>query len=117
MKTIACLLLATTCAGLVLAQEAHAGGGRFRLRAQNYSWHAPYYHTAYGAPVALVVPPTAKYTTDWGWGVGNTRMSRIDHQFARPWPGPFGGGGPIYPMPHWPSDTNQFGVYNVRGPW
>jgi hypothetical protein len=45
------------------------------------------------------------------------RISRIDHQFTRnyPGPGPFGGG--FRTTPHWPQDTAQFGVYYVRGPW
>ena len=82
-----------------------------------YSWPGQYYHTAWGTPVALVVPPTAGLQTNWGWGVGNTRVSPIYPQFGRAWPGVYGGGGPFYPTPLWPSDTNQFGVYYVRGPW
>jgi hypothetical protein len=81
------------------------------------SWHGPYYHVAWGTPVALVVPPTAEVTTDWGWGVSNARMTTIHHQFALPWPGPYPGGDAFWPTPAWPSDTRQFGVYYVRGPW
>lgn len=81
-----------------------------------WNWHGDYYHTAWGTPVALVVPPTAQYQTNWGWGVGNTRMSRIS-QFQRPWPGPYAPGPGFRPTPNWPSDTDQFGVYYVRGPW
>lgn len=86
-------------------------------QAQWSPWHGGYYHTEWGSPVALVVPPTSTFQTNWGWGVGNTRISRIDHQFARPYPGPYGGGDGFRPTPRWPSDTNQFGVYPVRGPW
>ena len=83
-----------------------------------YPWHGAYYHTAWGMPVALVVPPGARLQTHWGWGSGNTRVTRIRAKFDRDWPGPG-----VYdrkafrPTPRWPSDTDQFGVYYVRGPW
>lgn len=94
-------------------------------RAATQSWHAGYYHTAWGAPVALVVPPTARMHTRWGWGVSQTTMSPLYPQFERPYPGPFGpneamagmSGTPLLPTPRWPSHTDQFGVYPVRGPW
>jgi hypothetical protein len=88
------------------------------------SWHAGYYNTQYGVPVALVVPPTARMQTRWGWGVSQSTMSPIYHQFERPYPGPVMGdetgmtaAGPLLPTPRWPSHTDQFGVYYVRGPW
>lgn len=86
-------------------------------RAMGYAWHGGYAHSSYGAPVALVVPPTSNLQTNWGWGVGSSRISRIDHQFGRdyPGPGPFGGGFKM--TPRWPHDTTNFGVYSVRGPW
>jgi hypothetical protein len=87
------------------------------LRAPYLSWYAPYYHVAFGQPVALVVPPTAEVHTDWGWGVGGTQIRPTWHQFARPYPGPMFGGGYQLPTPAWPSDTRQFGVYYIRGPW
>ncbi|MGA2059128.1 MAG: hypothetical protein ABSG67_01505 [Thermoguttaceae bacterium] len=85
---------------------------------QTYPWHGGYYDAAWGMPVALVVPPTAENQTKWGWGVGNTRVVSIDHQFQRDYPGEG-----IFtrswfqPTPRWPSDTDQFGVYYIRGPW
>ena len=98
--------------------ETHYGYDA-RWRAQQRPWHGRYYHTAWGAPVALVVPPTAEMTSDYSWGVASTRVTRIDHQFQRPYPGPAYGryGYGFLPTPHWPSDTSQFGVYYVRGPW
>jgi hypothetical protein len=86
-------------------------------RAQWYNWNRNYAYTDYGQPVALVVPPTANMQTNWGWGVASSRITRIDHQFQRNYPGygPFGG--PHRATPVWPSDTSQFGVYYVRGPW
>jgi hypothetical protein len=93
-------------------------------RAQWYNWNRNYAYTDYGVPTALVVPPTANLQTNYGWGVASSRMSRIDHQFQRNYPGGgiggIGGvafGGPFRPTPVWPSDTTQFGVYYVRGPW
>jgi hypothetical protein len=67
--------------------------------------------------VALVVPPTAEYQTKWGWGVGNTRVVPIAPQFGRNYPGPAVPGIGFQPTPRWPSHTDQFGVYYVRGPW
>ncbi|MBN1852344.1 MAG: hypothetical protein JW829_06455 [Pirellulales bacterium] len=105
---------------LVLADDCLAGhpmGGHFPAqRAARYNWHGWYVHTAYGQPVALVVPPTAQLQTNWSWGVGSSRISRIDHQFGRSWPGPFQGGMGFGHTPAWPSDTHQFGVYYVRAP-
>jgi len=86
-------------------------------RAQWYNWNRNYAHTEYGQPVALVVPPTANLQTNWGWGVASSRISRIDHQFQRNYPGAGQFGGPFRTTPLWPSDTIQFGVYPVRGPW
>jgi hypothetical protein len=88
-------------------------------RSRYYDWNKPYAHTAYGAPVSLVVPPTATLQTNWGWGVGSSRIERLDHQFNRNYPGACasGFGGQYRSTPIWPSDTTQFGVYNVRAPW
>lgn len=84
-------------------------------------WHGQYYHTNWNRPVALVVPPIANNHTSWGWGVNGTRVMPIYPQFHRRFPGAaYGGyasGGRLYPTPNWPSDTEQFGVYYVRGPW
>jgi len=86
-------------------------------RAQWYNWNRNYSNTQYGAPVALVVPPTAQLQTNWGWGVASSRISRIDHQFQRNYPGNGPFGGPYRPTPVWPSDTSEFGTYYVRAPW
>jgi hypothetical protein len=86
-------------------------------RSRWYNWNRNYAHTEYGQPVALVVPPTANLQTNYGWGVASSRISRIEHQFQRNYPGSGMFGGPFRPTPVWPSDTSQFGVYYVRGPW
>ena len=81
-------------------------------------WHAGYYDPTWGMPVPLVVPPNAEMETRWGWGVGNTRVTPLYHQFRRPYPGPLHyDPRTLRPVPAWPSDTAQFGDYSVRGPW
>jgi hypothetical protein len=107
---------------LALSSAAHAWEGPYHnieaaRRAQTYRWHNNYYYTQWGEPVALVVPPTAEHITNYSWGVPSTRVTRIDHQFQRPYPGPYGGGYGFSPTPYWPSDTRQYGIYPVRGPW
>lgn len=82
-------------------------------------WHGPYYHTEWGMPVALVVPPTAERQVHWGWGIGNTRITPIWSQYSLGYPVPPAPFGPaaIYPTPPQPTDLDQFGVYYIRGPW
>jgi len=123
MKTQKFVWLAVL-AGAVLACAASARafdetpyGHNARLRAELRPWHGRYYHQMYGQPIALIVPPTAELQTDYGWGVGNTRVTRIDHQFQRPFPGYGHGGVPFQATPAQPGDTRHFGVYYVRGPW
>lgn len=120
MPSLKSLLLTTAlaCPLLFVASTAEAHPNQWPLqRAMNYNWHQNYAHSSYGQPVSMVVPPTANLQTNWGWGVGSSRVSRIDHQFGRDYPGagPFGGG--YQSTPAWPQDTNQFGVYHVRAPW
>ena len=120
MKRISSLILPiVVLAVAVVADSASAGGrGRRANSESTYAWHNGYYHTAWGMPVALVVPPTADLQTHWGWGVGNTRITGICPQFERNWPGPGTyNRGMFKPTPRWPSHTDQFGVYYVRGPW
>jgi hypothetical protein len=81
------------------------------------SWTAGYANASWGTPVALVVPPTAEVQTNWGWGVGNTRVTPICTRFKRDYPGPVASSIPMKATPAWPSDTAQFGVYYIRGPW
>ncbi len=122
LKTIRITAMAVAMFAATLAAEkakAIEAGYMWPLtRAQNYNWHGQYAHSAYGQPVALVVPPTANLQTNWGWGVGSSRISRIDHQFGRNYPGAGGmGGGNFKRLPRWPHDTTNFGTYYVRGPW
>jgi len=89
-------------------------------RASLSNWHGNYYDVAWGTPVALVCPPNAGHQTKWAWGVTNTQVVPISHQFGRNYPGPYaaaGSGAAFLPTPIWPNSTDQFGVYYVRGPW
>ncbi len=92
-------------------------------RSAHRSWHAGYFHTETGAPLALMVPPTVRTQTRWSWGVAQSSVSPLYHQFKRPYPGPAMGdvygdpSGSLRPTPRWPSHTDQFGVYYIRGPW
>lgn len=105
------------CGPCADAFEGMMGQSYAQCRASSRPWHAPFYHVMWGQPVALVVPPTAEMETNYHWGVCGTEVTRIDHQFSRRYPGPYYGGVPLMPTPPWPSDTRQFGVYYVRGPW
>lgn len=88
-------------------------------QAAQYPWHGGYYYPQYGQPVALIVPPTVSYMSNYSWGVGNTTSLPVYHQFGRAYPGAPTGSTPgmFLAPPQWPSNTNQFGVYPVRGPW
>ena len=69
-------------------------------------------------PLRWSCAPNAECQTHYGWGVGNTRITQIDHQFHRGYPGASVYDGRYYrATPPWPSDTDQFGVYYIRGPW
>lgn len=111
----AAALLAASLAG---TSDALAGGNhRAARRACGQGWNGGYYHVMWGQPVALVVPPTAEYQTHWNWGVAQTAVTPIWPQFTRAYPGPYYGQSRLLPTPAWPSSTDQFGVYYVRGPW
>ncbi|MCA9248399.1 MAG: hypothetical protein KDA42_14835 [Planctomycetales bacterium] len=111
-------LLGITLAAPVIANAANPDGRwRSYRAAQHTPWHGSYQHTAWGSPVVLVVPPTVGIHTEWGWGVGGTQISRIHHQFNRRYPAVESSGMPFSTTPNWPSNTEQFGVYYIRGPW
>jgi hypothetical protein len=115
-RTLLLVAVAGIAAAWVPSQPASAFD-YLATQTNAYSWNAGYYDAAWGAPVALVVPPTARRQTNWGWGVGNTRVTPIYNQFQRGAPGPSAYYPGMYqPTPPWPSDTLQFGDYYVRGP-
>ncbi len=124
IKTVLTVLaLGTALLASGLVTDAQAAGGYFHLNPTKCHeartpWHAPYYHTQYGAPVALVVPPCSCKHTDWSWGVCGTTVRPNYHQFGRSYPAwGYGTGQCLRPTPQWPSSTSQFGVYYVRAPW
>ena len=114
---------AAVCLGETLRAEYPCGESvyekRYFLRSQGKSWHSGWYDPWVGRPMALVVPPTAEFTSEYAWGVPSSRVAPIYHQFRRPYPGPGAvpGGRAFMPTPNQPSDTVQFGVHPVRGPW
>lgn len=117
--TIATMAIAAAM-GLSDAAEATSPASPYMwpvYRSQSYNWNSNYAHIQYGQPVAMVVPPTANLQSNWGWGVSSSRVSRIEHQFGRNYPGAGPHGGPFRNTPVWPQDTTQFGVHYVRGPW
>src|SRR4029078_11097566 len=46
-------------------------------RAQYYNWNRNYSYTDFGAPTALVVPPTAHLQTNYRWDVASSRRCRV----------------------------------------
>jgi hypothetical protein len=90
------------------AQAAPAAGG----------WQDGYYDPMWGMPLAVLVPPTARWQTDYAWGPGGTRISPINAHFRPQSTGPASAYrmGDYLPAPPQPSDTRQFGDYYVRGP-
>ena len=84
----------------------------------NRPWHGNYYNQNYGQPLALVVPPTAHMRQTYSWGVSQNKIHPIYHQFGRSANSPgAAASGQFQPTPLWPSHTDQFGTYYVRGPW
>lgn len=115
---VAVLAAALLLTGIAGTNDALAGGNHRAARHACQGWNGGYYHVMWGQPVALVVPPTAEYQTHWNWGVAQTAVTPIWPQFTRGYPGPsYYGGRRLLPTPAWPSSTDQFGVYYVRGPW
>ena len=107
-----------------------AGLDATRMHHWNYQqasvnpWHGTYNYWRYGQPMALVVPPTAAFQTEYNWGVGQTKSFPIYHQYHRTGTqgiSVMGSNGVMTNgfsnTPYWPSSTRQFGVYPVRGPW
>ncbi len=127
-RTVGRVIVAAVVVACVAAaaRAALAGGEhdvyekRYFLRSQGKAWHSAWYDPwEAGRPLSLVVPPTAEFTTEYGWGVPSSRVMPIYHQYRRPYPGPGAvpGGRPFMPTPNQPSDTVQFGVHYNRGPW
>jgi hypothetical protein len=121
------IVILTVAAALLTAgqwtSQASAGHGGLKGRvayrqSQTYPWHGGYYDSAWGTPVAVVVPPKAETQSHYSWGVGGYRVTPIQHQYQRAYPGPGAYSRSWFrPTPPWPSSTDQMGDYYIRGPW
>ena len=82
-------------------------------------WHQSYYHSQWGRPVPLVVPPVAGMHTEYSWGVTMNEMRPIYHHYSRSISGHTDSGvtQPISPSPYSPTSTRQMGVNYIRAPW
>jgi hypothetical protein len=102
-----------------VAQDYAVSGAAQAVVPEQSQWHAGYYHTMWGRPVSLVVPPTVTFQTNYGWGIGNTRVTPVYPQYQGPMNSDITAMqyGPYRPTPYYVSDTLQFGVYYIRGPW
>jgi hypothetical protein len=101
-----------------LGWVSHSSWGDYWAQNQSMQrpWHGEYYYLKTGQPTALVVPPTVTMQSNYSWGVSQNTMTPVYHQFGGN--APMGSGGGVFKAtPYWPSHTNQFGVYPVRGPW
>lgn len=112
------------CSVMWQSRQASAADiyGHTDVHAMNFAatrpWHGNYAYSNWGTPVAVIVPPTAHMQTNYSWGVSQNLMYPIHHQFNRHMPQPSGVPyGSFHPTPHWPSHTDQFGQYYIRGPW
>jgi len=87
-----------------------------RNQASQRPWHGGYYSMRTGQPTALIVPPTVTMQSNFSWGVSQNTMTPVYHQFSGNAPNG-AGGGMFRATPYWPTHTDQFGIYPVRGPW
>ena len=95
------------------AGQASAAGFRNRSAAP---WNGPYYSAAWGMPVAVVVPPTARTTTNLGSTVNGSYREVIRAKFRSDYPAGSTNPATFVPAPIWPDNTDQMGYYYVRGP-
>lgn len=121
LLTIAALTLASLTTGSSDA-DAQDIYGHTHVHAMNFAamrpWHGQYQYNNWSTPLAAVVPPGAHMQTNYSWGVSQNLMYPIHHQYQRNASTPTGvPQGQFRPTPHWPSHTDQFGIYYIRGPW
>lgn len=124
-RIVLCLAALAAFSGLAGSSEEAQAGDPYAVTqvwnhnfAQTRAWHGNYYYAPYGQPTALVVPPTAHLRQTYSWGVSQNTNHPIYHQYGRSASTPGAAApGRFQPTPNWPSHTDQFGVYYVRGPW
>lgn len=83
------------------------------------SYPGPFYRAAeYGAPVATMVPPSAKDHFVYTQGVPSVRLEPIPAHLERAGRAQvIVGSAAEHPTrPFWPTSTQQFGYYNIRPP-
>lgn len=129
MIRFAAVLLGAVLITSVLVDDAEARYPRpqranrwAHAHAMTMPWHGTHAHTNFGRPVALVVPPTATSYSHYGWGVTGSEVRPLHQQYGMGQNGIGRGGAPgystnMYGTPTFPQNTDQFGVYYVRGPW
>lgn len=119
LKALMAVAFLIALGGMVQQAQAEHLFNRWAQRyADQQPWHGHYYYLPYGHPTALVVPPNVHTRQTYAWGVSQNRMYPLTHQFGRSasYPGAHPANS-FRPTPHWPSHTDQFGLYYVRGPW
>ncbi len=118
MKTSTTIGLMILIAASLAAVLPTRGGELFNRGRRAAQWNTSYYDPAWGMPEALVVPPTVRWQSNYAWGVGGSRLTRIGAQYQPDFPGPESAYNQrdYLPTPPQPSDTQQFGVSYVRGP-
>jgi hypothetical protein len=106
-----------TASGWFCNQASASIKDKMARRQTTSTWHGGYYDAAWGTPVAVVITPRAKTQTNLGSGIGGTTVTRIQPQFTHEDPGPSTYQRSWFrPTPAWPSNTDQFGDYYIRGP-
>lgn len=118
MKTSSLLSFVVVIAASLAAVLPSRAGEFFLGRRAGAEWNTSYYDPAWGMPEALVVPPRVRWQSNYAWGVGGSRLNRVNAQFQVEVPGPESAYNQrnYLPAPPQPSDTQQFGVNYVRGP-
>ncbi|MGO9112739.1 MAG: hypothetical protein ACLP9L_26190 [Thermoguttaceae bacterium] len=111
-------LVVLIAASLAAMLPTRAGEFLHRGRRAASEWNTTYYDPAWGMPEAVVVPPTARWQSNYAWGVGGSRLNRVGAQYQAEFPGPESAYNQrdYLAAPSQPSDTQQFGVNYVRGP-
>jgi len=119
MKKVALLMFVVLLTGAIAQVASAYDSERRALRFSRVRpWHGDYSNTRWGGPVPLVVPPTAHMQRKMGWGVAQSSMSPIYPRYYRNHQGEIEGERFRFRgTPNWPSHTDQFGVYYIRGPW
>ena len=111
---VACSWLGQASAGYPLTRLEQRIAG---MGTKCSPWNGPYYSPEWGAPAAVLVPPTVWTASSLGSTVGGSHTSWVTPQFNRDYPAGSSYQGTFQPAPVWPSDTRQMGYYYIRGPW